>query len=245
MFAAPLSVSIGSFTLSWWSRLAVSEASPPLTPDPETARQWVSQHQEDPVSWVDTLINWLWTIFTGQFGKVNEALSDTPEWPLRVAAAVVIISLIIWIVYQNWRVPKSKATARANPVIEVPLTAAEFHRQYLQLREDDPDAAVVAAFRYLVMAVDEANQTTSLSGRTAGEITSWLIRLHRHQIEPISIAAQSFNLAAYGTSPSPRCRTADADLIANLAHHLTVASVTTGMPPNRPATQFVGREQRA
>lgn len=215
-------------------------ARPPLTPDPQTAREWVSEHHDTPFSLLDLILGWLARLFHDSQIASNPGTAAVT----RIVAAVVVIGLVLWLIYL--RIKTVQARKRQTGLAAVPFdtaaTSPDFYQEYLQSRLSDPDSSVIAAFRFLVTGIDASLQTLPLRGRTAGEIASHLTRLHPAHSADLTHASQLFNLAAYGTDEPPRTRPEDADFIASLARQLGAHPPATVSTPSLsgPVTASAG-----
>lgn len=177
-------------------------ADPPLTPDPDQARQWLvdelskPQYAEAKPSWFDELSRRVFDWF-GSLGAQN---GDAPAGWLSLAGIVLVAGIVVLVVLRYGR--PSLVRRRA----ALPETIADASRAPAQIREAAERAAaagelalaVVERFRAIAAALDERTVVRLLPGTTARELAVEASTAFPQLAARIDEASALFDAVRYG-----------------------------------------------
>lgn len=199
--------------------MLLTATGPPLSPDADEARRLLeielakSRYQEH-ISVIDRVMRWL----DAHLPSGREA--GAPLW---IGLAVVVTLALVGLGFAIWRLRdvRQVAAERRQRVggLTDPGRSAQDYRTEAQrhLDEGAHDRAVVAAFRALVVELDERDVVHDAPGRTAHEVAQRAGHALPALAPEIAWAASTFDAACYGhpdgplPAPGDPQRTTDAD----------------------------------
>lgn len=183
--------------------------SPPLTPDSPTARRWLSEelakpaYQDDP-SLLERFLRWLSEHLGGGVGVGGLSV---PGWLI----ALVLLAVLVAIFVISWRrhrpsarAPEEAARRRSATVFdEARLDVDAYLAQVRELRGRDDAAALLAAYRALVVRAEDLGMLGLDDTTTVGDVTTVLqgALRRRDAHEPsfgVSDAGRAFESVRYG-----------------------------------------------
>lgn len=183
--------------------------SPPLTPDSPTARRWLSEelakpeYQDNP-SLIERLMKWLSEHFGGGVGVGGVSI---PAWLIAVVLLAVLVTLFVvsWRRHRpSARVEKDARRKRSATVFDAArLEAGDYLARARELRGRDDAAALLAAYRALVVRAEDGGMLLLDDATTVGDVTHVLRdALRRRDVQEPSFgvpeASHAFESVRYG-----------------------------------------------
>jgi len=182
---------------------------PPLTPDPDTARQWLRDELDKDVyssggqSWLDSVWAWLNRLVERILNGIDAGTGQAGLWgvPGSVVGIVVValvIAVVLFLLLGPLR-PSRRRKASAAVFDDDERTAeAMLHAADDAARAGDWDAAVVERFRAIVRSIEEAGWVPVVPGMTAYEFAMAAGAAAPHLGADFDWAADLFDGVRYG-----------------------------------------------
>lgn len=192
-----------------WPDVVLLPWEPPLTPDPDTARQWLQDELDKDIytsggtSWLDDLFGWINRLIdrilngidagTGQAGLLG--IPGSVMGIIVVALAIgVVLFLLLGPLRPSRRRKKSAAVFEDDErTAQTMLSAAD-----AAAKAGDWDTAVVERFRAIVRSIEEAGWVPVVPGMTAYEFAMAAGAAAPQLVAEFGWAADLFDGVRYG-----------------------------------------------
>jgi len=215
-------------TLTSWSLVGG------LSPTPPEARSWLRQELQGPdyqSPWLETAVRWVFDRILRILDGAGQLAGLSPL--ITVLIAVVVISLLVWVLPRLRREPAVSTPGGA--VLEhASITSGRYRDRASQaVRDGRYDEAVLDGFRAIARDMSDRSLLDDAPGRTAHEVSLALSSPFPDHAGQLAWAANLFDAVRYGhrrasASQAGQILELDADLVTS--RPALAAPMFTGLP---------------